>query len=153
MEQTLIQLIRRLEPMSKLSNREAEELGALLPDGDSVLVGDVAKQHLSEPRPAYRALGAFLADLPSQVLLSLGILLYAGRQEEDAFDIIDEICRIADTREAAVATVQEKRPRMDYIEKGISSIGVERLPELLESVERKLAELGWSTDYPVLQEG
>jgi hypothetical protein len=137
--------------MSELSNREVKELQALRSDDGTTSLGVLAEEFLTEPHPAYRALGAFLSDLPSPVLFSMVVLLYAGSHDEsEVFETVDELCRTVGVREAAIKVIQEKRPRMDFIEKGISAIGVERLPELLESVERKLAEIGLSTDYSVL---
>lgn len=142
MKQSLAQFIERLDIVSGLANRERKEIEALYSRGPITSLEEAGEMFLNEPTPAQRALEAFLRWLAPPILFSILVLMYAGRDGEEALECVDDHCRPSVSLEGAVTSIAEKHPRMEYIREGVSRLGVQILPELLDRVRAKLGELG-----------
>lgn len=140
MKQTLNDFVTRLALVSKLSTDEQDLIEKLYLLGETVSIGVAAEVFVEEPRPADHALRAFLEALPEDILYSILVLMYAGRdEEEEVLDHVGYICEAIPTKERAVLAIHEKVHRVEYIEKGIEYLGRDNLNVLLEKVREKIA--------------
>ncbi len=135
MKQTLENFISRFSKISQIVNEESD-LTTDLYDMTGLVSGRVLfEAALSEPTPAARALRTFLKGLPEDILYSILVLMYSGRDdEEDVLNNVSYLSTFLFHKERAVNALCEKRPRMEYIEKGIQYLGADNLDVLLESV-------------------
>jgi len=148
MKQELASLIDRLAVISELANRENDEIEALYGLGSITSMADHAEIYENEPFPAELALTAFLLGLPQVVLHSIHTLMMAGREEDDAIDAVDYYCSPGVSSAGAVASIREKRDRIEYVAKGIEALGRDRLPDLLAQVRKRLGKLAMEDDRP-----
>jgi len=136
-KQTLEQFAERFKVVSSLANQEDIEIREHY-GGGTISAETAGMIAVNEPHPAAQAMSAFLEELPESVLYSLAVLMYAGREGDDVLEAVEYYCRRLQPSEAAVQAIVEKRPRVEYMEKGIRGLEGARLPELLSHVEAHL---------------
>jgi len=153
MKQSIQQFLGRLTVLSKLENCEADEIAELYDFGPVKTMENTAEIFINEPRPARSALKAFLYELPPDVLLSMVVLMYAGRDGEEELRAVDTHCAPNVSYMGVASSIAEKRSRMEYINGGVKSLGKSNLLDLQARVQARLEQVQAVDDRPVLRQG
>jgi hypothetical protein len=110
-------IVRRLEIVSRLENEESGDLSDMFTDGLGLRYGSPeAAAMRREPHPCAAAQLSFLKSLPTEALRALVVLMYTGRDREG--DPLDNL-NVVTERGRMIDAIDEKSPRMQYINRGI----------------------------------
>lgn len=140
MKSSFKDIIQRFRAISSIANSESEAIADLYSEnGLGISLGNASSGILLEPHPATGALLGFLNHLPEHLVFSLLALMYSGRDnEENVIGYWSDLKDSFSTKDKAIEKIEEKVPRMEYIDKGISFITESKLDEFSELVNQSL---------------